>query len=47
VLLYEANATMAVYRPDPDPKWDYRRAASERVYAAVQEFFLARMEQTV
>lgn len=41
VLLYEANATMAVYRPDPDPKWDYRRAASERVYAAVKELFLA------
>lgn len=41
VLLYEANATMAVYRPDPDPKWDFRRAASERVYAAVKELFLA------
>ncbi len=46
VLLYEANATMAVCRPDPDPKWDYRRPPVERIYAAVQEFFLARMEHT-
>jgi glutathione synthase/RimK-type ligase-like ATP-grasp enzyme len=42
VLLYEANATMAVYRPDASPKWDYRRASIERIYAAVQELFLSR-----
>lgn len=42
VLLYEANATMAVYRPDSDPKWDYRRPGIERIYAAVQELFLSR-----
>ncbi len=42
VLLYEANATMAVYRPDGEAKWDYRRLAVERIYAAVQELSLTR-----
>jgi tetratricopeptide (TPR) repeat protein len=26
LLLFEANATMVINPPDPDPKWDYRRA---------------------
>lgn len=42
MLLYEANATMAVYRPDADPKWDYRRPSVDRIYAAVQNLFLSR-----
>ena len=42
VLLYEANATMAVYRPNSDPKWDYRRPSVERIYAAARELFLTR-----
>ena len=42
VLLYEANATMAVVRPDADPRWDYRRSAVERIYAAVQDLFVSR-----
>ena len=25
VLLFEANATMVIVPPDPDPIWDYRR----------------------
>jgi len=29
VLLFEANATMVVFPPGPDPLWDYRRAAIE------------------
>jgi hypothetical protein len=27
VLLFEANATMVIIAPDPDPIWDYRRRA--------------------
>ena len=42
VLLYEANATMAVYRPDADPIWDYRRDSVERIFAAVRDLFLSR-----
>jgi tetratricopeptide (TPR) repeat protein len=42
VLLYEANATMAVYRPNSDPRWDYRRSSVERIYAAARELFLTR-----
>jgi hypothetical protein len=42
VLLYEANATIAVYRPNSDPKWDYRRSSVERIYAAARDLFLTR-----
>ncbi len=35
VLLFEANATMVVNPPEPDPRWDYRRAAVTRVRDAV------------
>jgi aromatic-L-amino-acid decarboxylase len=42
VLLFEANATMAVYRPGPDERWDYRRAAVEQIYAATFEMLRKR-----
>jgi aromatic-L-amino-acid decarboxylase len=35
VLLFEANATMAVVVPGKDERWDYRRAATEEIYVAV------------
>jgi len=34
VLLFEANATMVVFPPAPDPMWDYRRGAITTVLAA-------------
>jgi hypothetical protein len=40
VLLYEANATMVVNRPEPGEKWDFRRPAVERIYAAVRAMLL-------
>jgi glutathione synthase/RimK-type ligase-like ATP-grasp enzyme len=42
VLLFEANATMVVVRPDADRMWDYRRAPVERVLAAVKRMLLSR-----
>lgn len=42
VLLFEANATMAVYWPDANPRWDYRRASVERIYTAVQQMLITR-----
>jgi glutathione synthase/RimK-type ligase-like ATP-grasp enzyme len=36
VILYEANATMVVNPPDRDPKWDYRRAAVQRIQDAIR-----------
>ncbi len=42
VLLFEANATMVVARPDADPMWDYRRVAVERVLDATRRMLLAR-----
>jgi len=36
VLLFEANATMVVNPPDPDPRWDYRRAPVERILDAAR-----------
>ena len=34
VLLFEANATMVVFPPGPDPVWDYRRSAIQTVMTA-------------
>jgi tetratricopeptide (TPR) repeat protein len=42
VMLFEANATMIVFAPDPDPIWDYRRAAIEAVVAAAARMVLQR-----
>jgi hypothetical protein len=36
ILLFEANATMVVNPPEPDPRWAYRRRAVERIFAAVR-----------
>jgi glutathione synthase/RimK-type ligase-like ATP-grasp enzyme/Flp pilus assembly protein TadD len=35
VLLFEANATMVIVAPNADERWAYRRAAVERILAAV------------
>jgi glutamate/tyrosine decarboxylase-like PLP-dependent enzyme len=40
VLLFEANATMVVEQPSDDERWDYRRAAVERIHAAVRELLM-------
>jgi hypothetical protein len=37
LLLFEANATMTILPPGPDPKWDYRRAAIARVLDAARQ----------
>ena len=42
VLLFEANAAMVILPPDPDPMWDYRRAALDRVLDAVKRMVLRR-----
>lgn len=39
VLLFEANATMVVHLPEPDERWNYRRAAVERIHDAVRDMF--------
>jgi hypothetical protein len=40
VLLFEANATMTVLPPERDRRWDYRRAAVERVEDAVRKMLV-------
>ena len=35
LLLFEANATMVIASPDPDPRWAYRRGAITAVIDAV------------
>jgi hypothetical protein len=42
VLLFEANTTMVIVPPPPDPIWDYRRAAIDRALAAAKRMVLAR-----
>jgi tetratricopeptide (TPR) repeat protein len=44
VLLFEANATMVIARPGPEPHWAYRHAAVGRILAAVTEMLLAKAE---
>jgi glutathione synthase/RimK-type ligase-like ATP-grasp enzyme len=45
VLLFEANATMVVNPPDPDPIWDYRRAAVTRILDATKKMLLTRAKR--
>jgi tetratricopeptide (TPR) repeat protein len=42
VLLFEANATMAILPPLHDAVWDYRRAASNEALAAARRMVMAR-----
>ncbi len=42
VVVFEANATMIVLPPGPEPIWDYRRAPVARVIGAVQAMVCAR-----
>jgi tetratricopeptide (TPR) repeat protein len=40
VLLFEANATMTVLPPERDRRWDYRRAAVQRIEEAVRKMLI-------
>lgn len=42
VVVFEANATMIVLPPGPEPIWDYRRPAVARVIGAAQSLLRAR-----
>jgi len=42
VVVFEANATMIVLPPGPDPIWEYRRAPTARIIDAVRAMLLAR-----
>lgn len=42
VVLFEANASMVVYAPEKDPRWDYRRPAVDRVLAAIRDLLTRR-----
>lgn len=45
VLLFEANAAMAIVAPNGDARWDYRRGAIERARAAVRRVLMGRAEE--
>ena len=42
LLLFEANATMNVFPPEADAKWDYRRTAVQRILSAARDMAKAR-----
>ncbi len=42
MLLFEANATMAIVPPDGDPMWDYRRPAVAAVQDAARRMLVRR-----
>ncbi len=46
LLVYEANADMVVYAPEPDPRWEFRRAPVARVMAAVRAMVVRRLVTT-
>jgi glutathione synthase/RimK-type ligase-like ATP-grasp enzyme len=45
VRLFEANATMVVFPPNPEPIWDYRRSAIDRVLKAATQMLLRHAER--
>jgi len=47
VLLFEANATMAVNPPEPEELWNYRRAAVTRICDAMRIMLLAKAAQAL
>jgi glutathione synthase/RimK-type ligase-like ATP-grasp enzyme len=42
LVVFEANATMAIYPPGDDPQWEYRRAAIDRAIHAVRDMIVRR-----
>jgi tetratricopeptide (TPR) repeat protein len=42
VVVFEANATMIVHPPPPEPIWDYRRAPTARILDAVRAMIVGR-----
>jgi glutamate/tyrosine decarboxylase-like PLP-dependent enzyme/glutathione synthase/RimK-type ligase-like ATP-grasp enzyme len=44
ILVFEANATMVVNPPEPDPRWAYRRPAVERIFSAVRRMLTCSTE---
>ncbi|HEX3973138.1 MAG TPA: tetratricopeptide repeat protein [Stellaceae bacterium] len=45
LLLFEANATMVINPPDPDPVWDYRRAPILAALDAAKRMLLAKAKR--
>lgn len=41
-VIFEANGTMVVPIPQPDPRWEYRRAPVQRIHDAVRAMLLAK-----
>jgi hypothetical protein len=46
IVVFEANALMAVPEPEPDAIWDYRRAHVSGIHAAVQRMLVNRASAT-
>ena len=42
LLLFEANATMVIAKPGPEPHWAYRHAAIDKVLDAVGAMIMTR-----
>jgi len=46
LLLFEANATMAIVPPPPEPVWDYRRKPIDKALEAARALLFGRAEKT-
>jgi len=47
LIVFEINATMAIYPPDDDPRWTYRRPAIDRALHAVRDMIVQRGTRAV
>jgi glutathione synthase/RimK-type ligase-like ATP-grasp enzyme/Tfp pilus assembly protein PilF len=47
LIVFEANATMAIALPGDDPRWNYRRAPIERAIHAVRDMIVRRAVRAV
>ena len=47
VLVFEANATMVIGAPGPEPIWDYRRRAAGAALAAATDLLARRVRQVI
>jgi len=47
LIVFEANATMAIALPGDDPRWNYRRAPIERAIHAVRDMIVRRAARAI
>ena len=42
IVVFEANAAMTIYMPEPSPQNEFRRRAAQRIFEAGQRLLIAK-----